>query len=63
MESGDYSIERVRSDAPVRRCDDCKRNLGDVIGALCCPLFGMLRSGVEIRCLNFLPRKPGGSSE
>lgn len=45
-----------REDAPMRRCDDCRLNLGrDVLRALgTCPRWGMPRTGVESRCPAFV---------
>ncbi len=51
----------VTPDAPLRRCADCALDLGPVpalAAAFACPLFGEPRSGVEIRCRQFQPRRP-----
>lgn len=42
---------------PLRRCSDCRLDLGDLMLALGrCPLFGQRRLNVERRCASFTPK-------
>lgn len=43
--------------APLRRCSDCRLDLGDPMLAIGeCPLFGQRRLNVESRCASFIPK-------
>lgn len=55
----DEAFEAVRAkQAPLRRCQDCRLDLGSSIDALAsCPRFGQDRRGVESRCDKFEPRR------
>lgn len=51
------AIERVPTSAPLRRCSDCRHDLGDPMLAIGkCPLFGKRRLNVESRCASFIPK-------
>jgi len=52
------AVDQVLAEIPLRRCEDCKHHLGDVLLAVGrCPLFGQKRHGVETRCAAFVPRE------
>jgi hypothetical protein len=55
LNDGYVTIEGVPLGAPLRRCSDCRHDLGDPMRALgCCPLFGKRRAGVVSRCTSFV---------
>jgi len=47
----------TQAELPLRRCQDCRLDLGDVLRAVgTCPRWGMNRNGVESRCPAFVAK-------